>query len=260
MEIIAEIGSNFETFEDCQAAIHEASLAGATAVKFQMFSEDELYGSGSTEYRFRPEWLSSLKQTARKNSLKFGVTAFSQRGLDIVSPYVDFYKIASAEMNLELKFHRQIPRIFSTGGSSLGEIIEMVRRNNLTPIDCIMYCVSAYPALYQEYCFSNLIVLMSTFPDCKIGISDHTNDVGLGINAALFDIDYLEKHFRPMATKHTSPDFPHAVNRDQFRSMVDGINAGEHCYFMCQKEVEFRDKHKRRWIEIDGVKKFVRPR
>lgn len=262
MEIIAEIGGNFESFDDCKAAIIGAWRANATAVKFQMFSEQELYGFGSEQRKFDPKWLPKLSSLAHKYKMRFGCTAFSQEGVDIVSPYVDFYKVASAENRMEFDFPRAIPRIFSTGGSNFNELALIVERNQLTEHDCLMYCVPCYPADYTDYFFENIVTLGQLFPT-KLGISDHTTGIELAQNCAApwYGVEYYEKHFRPMATRETSPDYGHSVPGNVFSRMVTALtNRDTLLHAATMGEAEFKEKHKRRWIEIDGVNKFVRPK
>ena len=257
--IIAEIGSNFVTLEDGIAAIQEAAESGADAVKFQYFTEEELYGEGNKVPRLKPGWMLPLREHAHLCGIKFGITAFSQEGVDRVSPIVDFYKLASAENNMVFNYPRNIPRIISTGGSDFKEIEKIVEANRLGENDCIMYCVAAYPARREDYDLSNLMILKKQFPYLKIGLSDHTETEELAQNAALFGIDYIEKHFRPSRTQPDSPDYPHSIPSDLFMAMVVGIHSGNFNYSLPDCEASFIRCHKRGIKRIGNQLKIVRP-
>jgi len=260
MEIIAEIGSNFETFEDCIAAIGEASAAGATAVKFQYFSERDLYGTGSTDTKLKKEWLPGIREAATADDVKLGITAFSQDGLDTVGPFVDFYKVASAENAMVFNFDRDIPILISTGGATLAEIDDIVENNNLGPNVCLLYCVPAYPAEVEEYSIGSLLTLFARYSHIQIGISDHTNDTALASIISTLDLSWIEKHFRPKNTSVKSPDFKHAIPAKTFNRMVGIYNADSEYFIRSSSDELFRKLHRRQLIDINGVKQFVRPR
>ena len=129
--IVAEIGSNWRTLEDCMTSISQAKACGADAVKFQLFDWDSLYGlevefetlldyeNASTEASWNPdidqirieqagkgkinehtlllEWLPKLKEKADAVGIEFMCSAFSPELIDAVDPFVNLHKVASAE-------------------------------------------------------------------------------------------------------------------------------------------------------------------
>jgi len=259
---IAEIGSNIDSFSSALLAITEAAQAGADAVKFQFFNEVELYGRGSSDRLLNGAWIPKLRQAAQDEGLMFGISAFSQEGVDLVSRHVDFYKVASAENNMVFNFPRKIPRIISTGGSGIDEIERIVKANKLGAVDGdgLLYCIPCYPADKTQYDLTNILILKQQFPYLKIGLSDHTEDEELAVNAALYGIDYVEKHFRPSSAQRTSPDWPHSVPSDIFMAMVTKIEAGDYVYSVDYGDIEFVEDHKRGFANIDGEVKVVRSR
>ena len=77
MKIIAEVGSNFSSEKDLIDSVEIAKSCGATAVKFQLFSECDLYGKGSETYNFNPKTLPQLKQKCLENDIELMCSAFS---------------------------------------------------------------------------------------------------------------------------------------------------------------------------------------
>src|SRR3990167_1071022 len=106
--IIAEIGSNWTSFEEAKDSISFAKQAGADAVKFQAFRVEALYGFYDSQYgehramggngELPLEWLPKLKEKADACGIEFMCSAFSPELYDVVNPYVLVHKIASSEL------------------------------------------------------------------------------------------------------------------------------------------------------------------
>ncbi len=159
--IICEVSSAWSSWEHCKDAIGLAKNCGADAVKFQMFSQKDLYGrekakpdgerrelatdpatikesdsyavnvyheykeSGESPY-LHHGWLEGLKQKADAVGIELMVSAFSVEGLEYVDKYVNIHKLASSENNhfRMLQKLRELgkPVLLSTGGSSHGDV------------------------------------------------------------------------------------------------------------------------------------------
>lgn len=249
VKIIAEVGSNWRNLEDCIKSIHEAKIAGADAVKFQLFTELDLYGMyvltdatdpktniphnellrrGSikcvgTTPLLDPSWLPALKAEADKRGLEFMCTAFSPEGYDLVNPFVKVHKVASSEC-CHLRILQKLrelgkPVILSTGAKGLEDIRGSLKVLGPTPTT-LMYCVVAYPA--NEVNLDTIKTLRDQFR-LPVGYSDHTTDV-LCIPRLAVDkgATVIEKHFTIIPEVNT-PDQPHSLNPDQFSRMVKSI-------------------------------------
>lgn len=126
--VIAEVGSNWSSLEDCLTSITQAKMCGADAVKFQAYTSESLYGFkqkkalldldqkskelgfGSNvflkmlpedtdmETALKLEWLPKLKEKADAVGIEFMCSAFSPELLRIVNAYVRIHKVASSEM------------------------------------------------------------------------------------------------------------------------------------------------------------------
>jgi N-acetylneuraminate synthase len=233
--IVAEVGSNWLTFEDCKDSITKAKLAGADAVKFQLFNLNALYGQHTDRHdRVSPyldeAWLPKLKEKADACGVEFMCSAFSPDLIEAVDPYVNIHKVASSELThfRMLEKLRRIgkPVVLSTGGSGTADIrqaIHVLRDKTYSahpPCQVILlYCIAAYPT--NEVYLDNIGLLRTTF-GLPTGFSDHTTHVApLPKLAVQHGACVLEKHFS--AIDSDTPDRPHSLNPDQFKRMVSHI-------------------------------------
>lgn len=232
VKIIAEIGSNWHTLDDCMMSISQAKACGVDAVKFQLYSEVELYGfregyyriveknTGRVAYELPPEWLPKLKGKADAVGIEFMVTAFSPEGYDLVNQYVDTHKVASSEMChvriLERLRSYGKPVILSTGAQHAEDISRAVAALEGVPVT-LLYCVPEYPARSVD--LIEMGILRDTF-GLPVGYSDHTVDsIDIPRLAAELGATVIEKHVN--FTEHTdTPDAPHSLNGEEFKRMV----------------------------------------
>lgn len=146
--IIAEVGSNWATLDDCLTSISLARNCGADAVKFQLFTHESLYGlpregwhigtmekiQGGQNHSgwdcnppfLNPVWLPLLKERADKVGIEFMCSAFSPELIEAVNPFVNIHKVASAECThkrmLEKLRTLEKPVILSTGAHGIMDI------------------------------------------------------------------------------------------------------------------------------------------
>lgn len=228
--IIAEIGSNWRDIHDCIVSIRQAKKHGADAVKFQLYTGQELHGPNSDHLPMPGElpslWLPLLKDHAFIEGIEFMCSAFSVNGLRQVNPFVNIHKIASAEFLWdelrEAAYLTDKPLVLSSGGSSLSEISDVVHRmsENERKRTTLLHCVAEYPAKYPN--LRNIEFLSKTLP-LSIGYSDHTPDYRyIPAEAARLGAKVIEKHVDFIGLKDT-PDAPHSISGNHFRLMVDRI-------------------------------------
>ena len=222
--IIAEVGSNFKYFHDMILSIAQARQAGADAVKFQMFSDKDLYGHGSENYNFNPDCLPGLKSHADAQNIEFMCTAFSVEGLALVDPYVKRHKIASSEMEhwplIKAALKTGKPLLISTGGHTYDEIqktVDLVSGSDFT----LLYCCNSYPSRCHD--LNNIIKLSDTF-SVNCGYSDHSIDIFTPYTAVEhYGAVVVEKHFTIDPTMDT-PDADHSLDPKQFKMMCELIH------------------------------------
>jgi sialic acid synthase SpsE len=229
--IIAEVGSNWTSFEDCKNAVAQAKLAGADAVKFQLFDSPSLWGlndplADELSEAMPASWIPKLAEKAKACGIEFMCTAFSPELYDVVNPYVSIHKIASSELS-----HKRIlekvrsygkPVILSCGAATEGDIRRAIDLLGNNPT-ILMYCVGAYPARLVD---PTLIPIMKEKFNKLVGYSDHTTDVMFIPGAATKSLGacVLEKHVTFIDA--VTPDKPHSLTGDEFKLMVKAIKKG----------------------------------
>ena len=218
--IIAEVGQNHQG--DLDTALEYIKVFAATgvdAIKFQtrnnryLFSKQayeksyfsqnsfaETYGQHRESLELRTEWLPILRDECHKHNVKFMSTPFDEPSLDFLTDIkVDAIKIASFDLG-NLPFikriaEKNIPVVMSIGGGKSHQIKSSVEvlLKNINEI-CILHCVSEYPTEANRLGLSNIPVLISDFPNCQIGLSDHYSGILSGPVGYMKGARVFEKH------------------------------------------------------------------
>ncbi len=218
---IAEVSANhLGSLERARQIVEAAATAGANAVKFQTYTPDtmtldierfsvsndhelwggrrlhSLYAEAQTPWEWHPE----LFDLARNLGLIPFSSPFDLTALDFLESLdTSMYKIASLETG-DHPLIRAVaatgkPLIVSTGATEWEEIVELVEvvkstgNKDLT----LLVCTSSYPSNPRDSNLRRLAMLQKAF-DCKVGISDHTLGVGVGIAAIALGATAIEKH------------------------------------------------------------------
>jgi len=256
--IIAEVGSNFSSFEDCRNSIVLAKNCGADAVKFQAYNHKALYGVDGPEMpgELPLEWLPKLKDKAQACKIEFMCSAFSPELLEAVDPFVNIHKLASSEMcHLRMLGKLKVmnkPTFVSMGSQSLNDIRNALDILANVPL-VLMYCVASYPAKMIDL---REISFLENFFKMPVGYSDHSIDVLEIPNSAVeAGAVVIEKHVNFVGAN--SPDSPHSLSTGEFKAMVDrchcvtGLGAGGPTV----EEKGMVLRHKRRIIAIKDIEK-----
>lgn len=224
MLIIAEVGSNWQTLDDCKISVAHARSFGANAVKFQMFSSQELYGSDCRPMTssMPREWVPILSEKAKLAGIEFLCTGFSPEGVRYLNPYVSRHKIASAELchtgMLEAAAESGKPIILSTGGHSLSDVQYALNVLKGYRDITLLYCESSYPAYHTDL---RKLDLLRGF-GYAVGLSDHSREIySVPLAAIKEQCTILEKHVN--FVQAVGPDSPHSLTGIEFREMVRAI-------------------------------------
>ena len=218
--IIAEVGQNHQgSLKIAKEYIKEFAFRGADIIKFQsrnnkeLFSKDayeidynsensfgKTYGEHREKLELNYDELKILKKECAKYKLKFMITPFDEKSLELISKVgVDIIKIASFDLG-NLPFINLIAKkkkivAISTGGGDLTEIsksIEVLLKKKIKTI--LLHCVSEYPCPYNKLGLENISFYKKKFPKCIIGSSDHFNGILSGPIGYLQGARVFEKH------------------------------------------------------------------
>ena len=185
--IVAEIASNWEgNFTKARKLIKESKLAGANAVKFQIWRANDLYDRTHPNWKFIKkseitfQKLKKLKKISDEIGIELFCSAFYPEAIDILEKLkVKRYKIASRTCllkdpfsleTLKAKSDTKKPVIISMGmGGNKKKIEKIFSKNQKT----FCYCISEYPTNINKINWKVAVKFD--------GFSDHT----LGITAPL---------------------------------------------------------------------------
>jgi N,N'-diacetyllegionaminate synthase len=217
--IIAEIGINHEgDFNLAKKTIKSAALAGANAIKLQIFNPKTLAQKESAKTPEQKSRISKketllqmlkrmtlnlsqykkLKLYTKKKSLDFICSIFDEESLNLSKKIgLDAYKIASPDLT-DLKLLSQIkkvnkPIILSTGMSSYNEIksaIKELKGKNIY----LLHCVSLYPCPTNFVNLKRIKSLSKKF-NLPTGYSDHSIGINACFGAIMMGSKVIEKHF-----------------------------------------------------------------
>ncbi|WP_432738095.1 N-acetylneuraminate synthase family protein [Maridesulfovibrio sp. FT414] len=208
---VSEVSSNHaRDLQRCFDFVESSVKIGCDAVKFQLFKIDELFApeilAASEKHRERKQWelpeeyIPLIAEKCRECGIGFSCTPFYLGAVGILSPYVDFFKIASYELlwdDLLISCAATgIPIVLSTGMANVAEISHAVE--TLRGAGCVdltlLHCVSGYPTPSCQANLSAIELLKKKF-SCKIGWSDHTVQEGVVQRAVhRYEAEMIEFH------------------------------------------------------------------
>jgi N,N'-diacetyllegionaminate synthase len=250
--VIAEAGSNHNgSYEQALALIDVAVEAGCDAVKFQVFSADQLYApeAGRSDYlgdersiydiikamELPAEWLPKLADYCKLKGIEFLCSAFDEAAVDLVDPYVVAWKNASYELtHLPLLKHmlsKGKPVLASTGTATLDEVGEVMghlrRMMGPGPLPLVLLqCTASYPAPLTSAHAKVVTTLREAF-GVWTGLSDHTGEAAAAAVAAVAQgAVIVEKHYT-LSRRLPGPDHRFALEPHQLAEMVRAIRQTE---------------------------------
>jgi len=251
--VIAEAGVNHNGDVDiAHQLIDAAAEAGADAIKFQTFVTEEIVapdaplaghhmanvGEELTHYellkRIELPWDAhpKLKTHCEERGVIFISTPYDVSSAKfLVELGCQVIKVASSEMTnlplLDVLGDAGLPVMLSTGMSHWEEIVESVRflEQKGTPL-CILKCTSNYPATPASINLRGLIRMREAFPDCVLGLSDHSEGIEISLAALGLGATVIERHFT-LDPEAWGPDHKASLPPAEFKRLVKSIRRVE---------------------------------
>ncbi len=241
--IIAEIGSNHNgDIELAKKLIDISHDAGADAVKFQIFNEENLYSKYTPDFSYLKnknvynlikeiktprEWIKELHDYCLQKNIEFLATPFDYEAVDLLDKYVNAFKIASFEIvDLELIKYiakKNKPIIISTGMANLGEIQDAINsaKSVVNEKIILMQCNSVYPTPPEIVNLKTIKTMENAF-SLPVGFSDHTIGIHISIAAVVMGAKVIEKHIT-LDKKMKGPDHSFAIEPPELKEMISNI-------------------------------------
>lgn len=251
--VIAEVSANHSgDIHRALDMIAAASDAGASAVKFQTYTAEtmtinsdkrdfliqnpaslwngrklyDLYHEAHTPWA----WHEELFAEARRLGIQVFSSAFDETAVDFLESLgSECYKVASFENTffplLEKVSKTKKPIILSCGLASFEDIddaVELLNSKNSGPV-CLLACTSNYPAAIADSNLRRIPALKAAFPNCEVGLSDHTIGSTIAIAAVALGACVFEKHFK-LADDTTSVDAAFSATPAELRDYVSVVN------------------------------------
>lgn len=222
MKVVAEIGSNWHTLDDCIESVKKAKKAGADAVKFQFF--DSLYGDYEGPVSFPNLW--DIADACEASDIELMCTLFRPSSLILFDRLIQTHKIASSNMEdkdlISAVLDTGKPFYLSTGGHTLAEVEAILKWMDLPSSDdrlTLMYCESVYPAYHTDW---RKLAMLKEF-GYPVGLSDHSLEVISNPQwAAALCLPVIEKHVNLIGATDTA-DAPHSLSYEDLCTMVSAI-------------------------------------
>jgi len=251
--IIAEMSGNHnQSLDRALSIVEEAVKAGVDALKIQTYTPDTMtIDSDRDEFKIKDksslwngETLYSLYRKAYTpwdwdkpifdKCTELGIIGFSTpfdfSAVDFLENLnIPFYKIASFE-NYDLPLLKYTaktgkPVIMSTGIIQLDELKESVHtlKENGCPEVVLLKCTSTYPAVPKDTNLLTINDMHKQFPDCVIGLSDHTLGTAVSVAGTALGAKVIEKHFTLSRTEG-GVDSAFSMEPSEMKDLVADVN------------------------------------
>lgn len=251
--IIAEMSANHnQSLQRALEIVETAASCGVSAVKLQTYTSDtmtidcdnpdfiiedknslwngeklyDLYKKASTPY----EWHKTIFNRCKELGIIGFSTPFDISSVDFLeSLNCPIYKISSFE-NGDIPLLKRIaqtkkPIIMSLGMINLKEIqegVSVLQKNGCRDLT-LLKCTSNYPAKVEDTNLLTIPDIQSHFPNCKVGLSDHTLGIGVAIASIALGTTVIEKHFT-LSREDGGVDSAFSMEPQEMKQLVEECN------------------------------------
>ncbi len=226
----------------------------------------DLYAKGQTPYK----WHKKIFKYSKKKKIQCFSTPFHEDDVDFLETLkTPLYKVASFELNhiplIKKIAKTQKPIIISTGMAKLNEIelaYKTAKRYGAKEI-ILLYCVSNYPAKDSDFNLNNIEFLIKKF-NCRVGLSDHSNNTEIAKAAIAAGATVIEKHIA-LRNNTKSLDYKFSLKDKEIKYFINSLKnvvslMGKKNFF--RPKSEYKNRKFRRSIfasqDIQKGEKFSR--
>lgn len=265
---VADIAANHDgSLERALMLIRRAADAGADAVKFQNFRAEtivsrkgfaELGGKLTHQAKWDKdvfevykdaelpvEWTDELIAECKRNGIDYFTAPYDLSFIGELSSKMPALKIGSGDISwkesIELMISLKKPIMLATGASEMWEVRRAVELINASQIPLVlMQCNTNYTGEEGNFDNLNLLVLNEyerEFPECILGLSDHSPGHIAVLGAVALGARVVEKHFTDDVTL-SGPDHGFSLDSEMWQKMVEDTRILERCLGSGEKKVE----------------------
>ena len=240
--VIAEIGNNHEgSVQQAIDLVGYAADTGADAVKFQTFKPKEYISKNDLsrfqrleKFQLKIDQFQQIAKEAVRKKITFFSTPFDLDSAHALNNFQSIFKISSGDNNF-LPLINQIasykkPTFLSTGLCDMHHLkkihnfwLKKASESNLA----FLHCVSSYPVPIEQANINSIQSLKKTFPNLKIGYSDHTLGTKACILAVAAGAEIIEKHFTLDNKFSNFRDHALSSNPKEMKYLVESIRETE---------------------------------
>ena len=280
--IIAEIGGNFQTFEEAKKLVDLASDTGVDAIKLQTYKADTIVTKTAKfdldnvgemlqyelfqKYQIDFELHKKVFEYIDSKGLEWLSTPSHKTDVDMLEELgVHSHKIGADDAtNLPLIKYvasKNKPILLSSGMCTMDEVRDMINVCLEVGNDKIIlfHTVSNYPTYSENVNLLAMQTLKREFPSLTVGFSDHTIGTTACFAAACMGAQVVEKHFT-YDKKADGPDHQLSADPVEMKEIVDKIREfevmkGTGAKRPVGKEITNREKNRKSIVTIKPIKK-----
>ena len=269
--IVAELSGNHgQSLQKAKKLVNEIAKTGAHAIKLQTYKPEtmtfniknknfmiknkknlwkgsylyDLYKKAYTPW----EWHREIFKLAKKRGMLAFSSVFDDTSIKFLNKIGSpILKISSFE-NTDLELIKNAastrkPIIISSGLASVEELddaVSIIKKYGSKHF-AILKCTSSYPSTEKDLNLKTLLDIKKRYK-CKVGFSDHTQDIFAAIGSIALGAEIIEKHVKLENEKTVDSKF--AITCDKLKLLVDGCNKaydslGKKYYGPTKNEVKF---------------------
>jgi sialic acid synthase SpsE len=269
---IADVAANHDgDLSRAKDLIWLAAEAGADCAKFQHFTADSIvsdfgFKKLGTQQSHQKSWAKSvydiykdaslnqnwtkeLKNTCEEAGIVFMTSAYSKELVDYVDEFVSAYKVGSGDITwidiIDYIAEKGKPVLIATGASSMSDVdraMNVLIKRKAEVV--LMQCNTNYTGLLENFKYINLNVLKTyseLYPECILGLSDHTPGCASVLGSVTLGAKVIEKHFTDSCEKD-GPDHKFSMDPKSWKNMVERTRELEFSLGDSVKRVEDNEK------------------